>query len=174
MSFTTAAVLVAWVAIALLAFVVSHLVRQVSLIADRRAHTRPPTATTVTPPPEGVVRQVGDPGQRFTVALVVGESCRSCHRLLPRYMELARDHADRDVSFSVAALGDGRGLLEVTDGVPVSSHARHWAEPLGINVTPYLLVIDRARNVASGRAVGSTDALDEAVASALAVEALAG
>ncbi|MDP8927904.1 MAG: hypothetical protein M3O70_04810 [Actinomycetota bacterium] len=173
MSFTTAAVLVAWVAIALLAFVVSHLVRQVSLLSDRRGHRRPTTSTPMTPPEE-VVRQVGDLGRRFTVALVVGESCVSCHRLLPRYLELVRDHVDRDASFSVAALGDGRGLLELTDGVAVSSHARHWAEPLGIRVTPYLLVIDQARNEASGRAVGSTDALEEAVTSALAVAELAG
>lgn len=172
MSFTTAAVLVAWVAIALLAFVVSHLVRQVSLLSERRGRSRHSTSSPMAPH-EDVMRQLGEPSRRFTVALVVGESCGNCHRLLPRYVELVRDHSDRDASFSVAALDDGRGLHELAGGLAVSPYARHWAEPLGIHVTPYLLVLDRVRNEVSGRAVGSAEALEEAVMSALAVEELA-
>lgn len=74
----------------------------------------------------------------------------------------------------MAALGDGKALHELVDGLPVLFDAKRWTQSIGISVTPYLLVIDHARNEASGRAVGSTEALEEAVASALAVEGIAG
>lgn len=173
MSFLTAAVVVAWVAIALLAFVVAHLVRQVSLLAGRGAQS-PPVTPSATAPPEEVLRQVGDPTRRFALVLVVGESCMTCHRLLPRYLELARGHSDRDASFAVAALTDGKGLHELVDGLPVLRHAKGWTESIGVSVTPYLLIMDSMRKEASGRAVGSTEALEEAVTSALAVEEIAG
>ncbi len=173
MTFTTAAVLVAWVAIALLAFVVSHLVRQVSLLAGRGGH-RPSAQPTVMPPPEDVLRQVADPARRFALVLVVGESCLTCHRILSGYQALARANSQRDATFSVAALGDGTNFHELLDGLPMVTHARRWTESIGISITPYLLVVDRVRNETSGRAVGSTEALTDAVTSALVLEEIAG
>ncbi len=173
MSFTTAAVLVAWIAIALLAFVVSHLVRQVSLLSGRGGQSNL-AEPTVLPPPEEVLRQAGDPKRRLALILVVGESCLTCHRVLPGYVELAHAHSRGDASFSVAALDDASSLHGLSDGLPVMRDARRWTESIGISVTPYLLIFDRVRNEASGRAVGSTEALRDAVSSALALEEIAG
>ncbi len=173
MTFTTAAVLVAWVAIALLAFVVSHLVRQVSLLTGRGG-LRPSAESTVVRPPEDVLRQVADPARRFALVLVVGESCMTCHGILSGYRALARANTHRDATFSVAALGDGTSFHGLVDGLPMVTHARRWTESLGISITPYLLVLDLVRNEASGRAVGSTEALSDAITSALALEEIAG
>ncbi|MFN2556491.1 MAG: hypothetical protein ABR592_06375 [Nitriliruptorales bacterium] len=173
MSFTTAAVLVAWIAIALLAFVVSHLVRQVSLLAGWGGQ-RPLAKARLMPPPQEVLRQVVDPARRFALVLVVGESCGTCHRILPTYLELARSHSQGDASFSLAALGDGRSLVGLGHDLPVLPHAERWTEAIGISVTPYLLIVDRVRNETSGRAVGSTEALRDAVTSALALQEITG
>jgi len=156
MSFQTSALLLSWVAILLLAFVVSGLVRQVHALTAGAASV----ARRVGP-------AVGAPAPRFEplapavpgplVLVFAGEGCRTCGSLLPR----AAQHAGPGVTIRVCYPGavpadapEPRGALAEVHGGEAELFQLYQ-----IVATPYGVLVDAAGRVVEALPIGSADAL---------------
>jgi len=150
MSFQTSALLLSWVAILLLALVVSGLVRQVhGLTAGAGPAARGIGLPAGTPAPDFDLLAPPSPGP--LVLLFAGTDCRTCAALLPS---------------AVAMAGPGVTLRVLyPDAVPAGapSAARGGAADLfrsyGVIATPFGVLVDATGRVRGCVPVGSVDAL---------------
>lgn len=166
MSFETSALLVTWVAILLMALVVSGLVRQVHALASGRVRVR---ASEVglrpgTPAPE--LARLVPQGQR-ALLLFLSEGCGACEEVLEEAAAQALRAAQRGIALRAlfatplpafahaAAGGNGSG------GVAVLGEEPTLFERYQVPATPFAVVVDAAGRVALSEPVGSRQALPE-------------
>lgn len=139
MSFTTSALIVTWVALLLMALVLSGLVRQVHLLSKRS--TNPPRRPGLTPgsPAPGLERL--EPGADGTLLLFVSQDCRTCTEVRAEATALVgRNGTTLHV---LSRDGEQADLFEVYDAI----------------ATPFAVLIDAHGRVVESQPVGSRTAL---------------
>jgi hypothetical protein len=156
-SFEQSALLLAWVAIVLLAFAMSGLLRQVHALtqAMQRGRTLAGGPTTGMTAPK-----IGDAdGARRSVLLFVDHGCSSCDEAIATLARerQANSHDDAYVVLYRNAPNGGPPPPDVT----VVPHAARLFDDLNVVVTPTLVVLDERRQVIASAPVGSRDALNE-------------
>lgn len=167
MDFVTSALLASWIAIALLAFVVAGLIRQVHQLSRSGAGRRGAPSQRVGIEPgrlaPGIGELVGD--GRNAVLLFLSDTCRTCEQV----MAVANDWAER-------AGGDGPVVRAVyaepsvtatNSAVPVLADRVDLFEAYDALATPYVVIVDTSGRVASSEPVGSASALLELLKSEL-------
>lgn len=158
MSFTTAAVVLAWVAITLLGLALSGLMRQIHLL--RAAHgshgvvpvglpagTRAPT-----------VEEIG-PWDYPAVLLFVRDGCPSCVRVLPIFNQLAAHH--RHLRFAVVS-SDGAAIERAASSTLIRDHDGELFSTFQIPAAPYAVGV-RDGVITAASPVGSDGMLEEFV-----------
>ncbi|MGW1542015.1 hypothetical protein ACWCPM_17585 [Streptomyces sp. NPDC002309] len=160
MDFTTSAVIVSWVAIALLALVVSGLVRQVHQLSRAQPHrpgrvglaTGASAPGLTTPGPDGLL-----PADRAALLLFLDADCGTCGQVLaearawtvrqgdgaPQVLGLYAGPAPRDAESAVPLLGERPELFAAYD----------------IPATPYAVAVDAQGRIARSEPLGSATAL---------------
>jgi hypothetical protein len=161
MSFETSALLVSWVAIALLALVVSGLVRQVHALTSGHVHGGEVGPRTGSPAP--ALSRLGS-GQAGTVLLFLSEGCGPCEEILDEAASLAAGAAAHDVavralypstapSLPRAPSADPPADLTLLDGEAT------LFEQYMIPATPFAVLVDATGRVARSEPLGSRRAL---------------
>ena len=166
MSFTMSAFLITWLAIALLAFAMSGLVRQVHALASSRQaaplRTRPPIGA-ILPDLNGAFR--ASHPTKPTVLLFSEATCSTCAELLPELARLAGEHRDT-IQFGVVFRGKGTAV----DGPIVGAfeHQSELFDRLGISAVPYAIVTSSRGVVLDAQLTGSVTLLRQLVNAAVA------
>jgi len=151
MSFETAAILFAWIAIALLGLALAGLVRQFHQWVEGQ---RPEPLTIgpaigsmiMAPTPEGSIG-----GQR-TLMLFVNTTCSGCERVLPELPELAAVHGSVRILALFPGDADGYGTLE---GIEVVENQAPLFSREGISITPFGVALSETGAVMDSSPVGS-------------------
>lgn len=160
MDFVTSALLVSWVAIALLALVVSGLVRQVHQLS-RGGVTRAPGRLGVTPgsraPHAGEVLAEG----RETLLLFLSPDCRTCAEVLTE-AERLDERPSTDVPQVRVVYADAAPTTAPT--IPVFDHRPDLFTAFDAIATPFAVVVDATGRVARSEPLGSPAALRELLA----------
>lgn len=182
MDFTTSALIASWAAIALLALVVSGLIRQVHQLS--RTHPHRPGRVGIAPGAHapGLDASRHDPAGlddlltpgRAALLLFLDADCRTCGQVLaeagawttrqgdaatPQVLGLYADagpRADADAGPSPEA---GAGPRVDEGAVPVRDHRPELFAAYDIPATPYAVVIDPERRVVRSEPLGSPTAL---------------
>lgn len=160
MDFVTSALLVSWVAIALLALVVSGLVRQVHQLS-RGGAVRTSGRLGVTPgsraPHSGELLAEG----RETLLLFLSAECRTCADVLTEAERLAEPE-EADAPRVQALYADAAPTTATT--VPVIDHRPDLFTAYDAIATPFAVVVDATGRVVRSEPLGSPDALRELLA----------
>jgi hypothetical protein len=159
MSVQTTALILAWVAIALLALALSGLLRQVHLL--RLGQSRPqldsgPTVGSLAPELNGDMEW-----PRPTVLLFADRGCSSCDRLLPVFETIAQSNTG--VDFKVVFPGDANGFHS-PHVETLTDQARLFAQ-FRIPATPYGVAVGHEGEVADASPIGSSSLLQQFVES---------
>lgn len=159
MDFVTSALLVSWVAIALLALVVSGLVRQVHQLS-RGGVARSPGRLGVTPgsraPHAGDLLAEG----QETLLLFLSADCRTCSDVLTEAERLVEGPSDSPHVRAVYA--DAAPTSATT--VPVLDHRPDLFTAYDAIATPFAVIVDATGRVARSEPLGSPSALTELLA----------
>jgi hypothetical protein len=175
MSFEMSALLVSWVAILLLALVVSGLVRQVNTLASGQVQVRSDEMglRQGAPAPE-FERLV--PARTGAVLLFLSEGCGSCEEVLEEALSLGAEATRRGVAVTalfptsspaLPAAATRNGLA----GVPVLEGEATLFERYKIPATPFGVEVSPAGRVVRSEPVGSREALRQALERAAAPDA---
>jgi hypothetical protein len=163
MSFQASALLLAWIAIALLALAMSGLIRQV------RALSVQPRATSLASSP--LVGQPfplpGDPGVGWSggtrVVLFVTADCEVCQTRLAELEAIAREDGG-GLAFAAMFSGSANGFRsEDVEAVPDQGSV---LEQFGMPATPFGVVVRPSGVIAHAEVIGSTQALRSLVRAA--------
>ena len=149
MSVQTTALLLAWVAIALLGLALAGLLRQVHLLSRGRVQPRfraGPEVGSIAPE-----LAPGDRWARRAVLLFAERGCNPCDRILPLFQELAARRSDID--FKLLFRGPGNGVVNAH--VEVLTDQDQAFQGFGIPATPYGVIIDERGTVMAAAPVGS-------------------
>ncbi|WP_049565307.1 hypothetical protein [Streptomyces sp. SBT349] len=161
MDFVTSALLVSWVAIALLALVVSGLVRQVHQLS-RGGVARSPRHLGVTPgspaPHAGDLLAEG----RDTLLLFLSAECRTCADVLAE-ADRAGAHRSADGP-QVRAVYAGAAPTPTAATVPVTDHRPDLFTAYDAIATPFAVVVGATGRVVRSEPLGSPAALRELLA----------
>ncbi|MDT0264774.1 hypothetical protein RM844_00560 [Streptomyces sp. DSM 44915] len=166
MDFVTSALLVSWVAIALLALVVSGLVRQVHQLS-RGGVARAPGRLGVTPgsaaphADELLADDVLAAG-RETLLLFLSAECRTCAQVLTVAAELA----ERPAAPAVRAVYAGAAPADATAtaAVPVTEHRPDLFTAYDAIATPFAVVVGATGRVLRSEPLGAAAALRDLLA----------
>lgn len=159
MSFQVTALLLTWVALAVLALAMSGLVRQIHVLSGRRTSSQyGPTPGTPVADFGGLPSRDGKP----LLLLFASDHCESCSQLLP----LLRDLSSREQWFHAAALFAESAPIPMVDGLTVIENQRDVFDRLGVAAVPFGVWCDPQRRIASSTPLGSEEALHEFVHSA--------
>ncbi|MGW1818918.1 hypothetical protein ACWCQM_35825 [Streptomyces sp. NPDC002125] len=175
MDFTTSALIASWAAIALLALVVSGLIRQVHQLSRTQPHrpgrvgiapgAQAPGLDAARPGPAGLDGLLA-PG-RVALLLFLDADCRTCGQVLAEAGAWTARQADDAATPQVLGLyansgpkGDaGSGPEGVEGAVPVRDHRPELFAAYDIPATPYAVVIDPERRIVRSEPLGSPTAL---------------
>lgn len=143
MSFTTAALLVSWVAIVILAFGMAGLMRQVIVLTTRvgqvgsgRSGARTPRDLIgFTLPNDGPTAALRHPGG--AIVLFSSPTCASCAATLDDLGRLATNRA-----LVVVSAGSCAGVSTRAPAVRCIENGRSLLDQLAVPATPYLVAID--------------------------------
>lgn len=161
MSFTESALLAAWLAIALLGFALSGVVRQVRVLSSSGgARLRSPDASNVG---RRLPRDLLTTDATRHVFLFVKPRCDVCERRLKELDTLAVGHSP---SLAFAAVFPHASNGFDASHVRVFSSQSHLLEEFPIPVTPYGIVATADGTIVGSRAVGSEEELRRLVAEA--------
>ncbi len=157
MSFQTSALLLSWVAILLLALVVSGLVRQVHALTTGAGGTAPQRVGPVVgaPAPRFDVLAPARPGP--LVLVFAGEGCRTCTTLLPDAAGRAGPGVTVRVLYPDAVPADAPGPSGAIASVRGGS--AELFRVYQVVATPYAVLVGADGRVAEALPVGSPDAL---------------
>lgn len=160
MDFTTSAVIVSWAAIALLALVVSGLVRQVHQLsrAQPRSAGRAGPASgasapgLTTPGLDGLL-----PADRASLLLFLDADCGTCGQVLAE----ARAWTVRQGDAAPRVLGLYAGSVPpgADSGVPLLGDRPELFSAYDIPATPYAVAVDEEGRIARAEPLGSATAL---------------
>ncbi|MBV7648557.1 hypothetical protein C0Q64_20780 [Streptomyces albidoflavus] len=158
MDFVTSALLLSWVAIALLALVVSGLVRQVHQLS-RGGVARAPRHPGVTPgSPAPHAGELLDEGQE-TLLLFLSAECRTCAEVLDEADRLLAD----DATPAPRAVYAGAAPATST-AVPVVDHRPDLFTAYDAIATPFAVLVGASGHVRRSEPLGSPAALRELLA----------
>lgn len=160
MDFVTSALLVSWVAIALLALVVSGLVRQVHQLS-RGGAARTPGRVGVTPgspaPHPGELLAEGRP----TLLLFLSPDCRTCTRVLAVadriHTDATGDHPEVRAVYAADAPAQGPAL-------PVLAHRPELFTAYDAIATPFAVLVGANGRVVRSEPLGAPEALHDMLA----------
>jgi hypothetical protein len=167
MSFTVAAIVLAWIAIALLALVVSGLVRHVfaltaSVVGQRgpgqeQAQERPSALEIggAAPPIDGVG---GMAAGKPALLLFVDASCGSCERALAGFAALAAQQS-QDATFVV--LFSARPSTFESEQVEIRAHMARTFKRYSIPMTPYAVGITADGRIAAAQGIAADPVLGD-------------
>ncbi|MET7640865.1 hypothetical protein [Streptomyces sp. NPDC005438] len=167
MDFVTSALLVSWVAIALLAFVVAGLVRQVHQLTraggTRRASS--PRKVGIDPgrPAPAIDELAGQ--DQDAVLLFLSDTCHTCEDVLAAAGEWVRREAPEQLA--VRAVYAETTVTATDEVVPVLPDRADLFEAYDALATPYAVIVDRTGRVRRSEPVGSASALLELLKSDL-------
>lgn len=157
MSFMQSALLLAWVAIALLALGFAGLLRQVTLLSRGQAGGGA-TASTGAPrstrdlvgfrlPAHGDLAGLVEPGAHRTVVAFVSPGCSSCAITLSGLTEVT-DVRDGSVALVAVSTGSCEPALKHLAGTGrCLAQGRPLVEALHVPATPYLMAVDGAGTI---------------------------
>jgi hypothetical protein len=164
MSFEISAFLITWLAIALLAFAMSGLLRQVHALASSQAAPprTGPAVGAVLPELNGALRASHPTNP--TVLLFSEAACSTCAELLPEFAHLAMQHSGV-ANFGVVFRGRGTPV----DGATVATleNRSEVFDRLGISAVPYATVISPEGIVLDSQLTGSVALLRQLVTGAV-------
>ena len=148
MSFSTAALLVSWLAIALLALGFAGLTRQVTALSRRSSTGSTALRTTsdlvgLALPRHGDLARVRQPGR--PLVLFVSPGCPSCHALIGDIAALGLDE-----QVTVVSAGTCTGA-DAAPSVICVSEARAVLDRLAVPATPYLMALDAEGTITATR-----------------------
>jgi hypothetical protein len=151
MSFETTALLVTWVALALLALVVAGLVRQVHHLT-RAPRTPDDVGLTTGMPAPHLDRLVPQPG-RPTLLLFLGDECPTCHDIFEEALGLTGAPPIRALFFD--------GALDVAppDNMLIFARQGDLFQEYQVPATPYAVLVGSDGRVRTAEPVGSVRAL---------------
>jgi len=152
MNFEQTALLLAWLAIALLGLAMAGLVRQFHLFAAGQGlNVRPVGPPIGSRMPAVAGTSVGRPA----VVLFADTDCATCAEILPHF----RAYADRLTRWSFVAVYPGSSAADEAGRMVAVRGARDLFSELAVAVTPFLVLVDADGYVTDSRAVGSVEAL---------------
>ena len=156
MDFDSSALVLAWVAIAVLAFAMAGLLRQVVLLREALMAVHGGGLGPVIGRPAPVLPGIDYSG-KTTVLLFADDECESCQSILGALSTAADDlgAADVVVLFRVGA----NGHPVTPDRVFVNQS--ELFDQLGVNVTPFGVMVDGDARIAAAEPIGSVAMLDE-------------
>lgn len=158
MSFLTSAVVLAWVAIAALAFAMSGLLRQIRILTAVVAPSGPrlgPALGSVAPP---LTRGIdGEQAQDMTLLLFVDDRCQSCNAVLESVVAIdgQRPSIGRRV-----AIFEGHASGFSKPGIETVTNAKEAFRAFRVPVTPYAVAVSAEGRIVAADAVGSAPAFD--------------
>ncbi len=142
MSFTTAALLVTWVAIVVLALGLAGLLRQVSVLTARTDSAAPGGGTRTTRdlvglavPADGAAASLRSPDG--SIVLFSSPTCAACAGVLDDLARLGLDER-----LVVVSSGACTGVGERAPRCRCVEHGRELMERLAVPATPYLVALD--------------------------------
>lgn len=170
MDFVTSALLASWAAIALLAFVVAGLIRQVHHLSRAGAgRSTPPQRAGIEPgrPAPGIGELVD--GGSGAVLLFLSDTCPTCEDVLAAASDWAeREGGDQGNGPAIRALyADASVTATGSSAVPVLAGRVDLFEAYDALATPYAVIVDTTGRVARSEPVGSPSALLELLDSGL-------
>lgn len=155
MSFDTAAIVLAWVAILLLAFVVAGLIRQVhGLMEGAQSPGLVPGPRSGSPAPP--IPSIGESWSNPALVVFVDDDCESCRDLLPEFVRIARSGPD-DWDYVAAFAHASGGFAE--NGVAVIENQDRLFRSYRVPATPFAVLISADGLVVASQLIGSPDAL---------------
>lgn len=153
MSFLTAVLTLAWLAIIVLAFALAGVVRQLHDIKEAMRHGRglpPPYGSATLPALQSMS------GANRTVLLVVDDACATCRLIFPEYAAQARHVPDQE--FRVLTYAESSRSWLDGAGVRVDVDPDAFGQ-LNLPWRPALVLIDSDGSVLDARPVGSVQSL---------------
>jgi hypothetical protein len=160
MSFTTSALLLAWVAIALLAFTVAGLIRHVLMM--RAGYVRPSSDVG---PQRGIAAPRFDTAEpdfrRDTLLLFLNDGCAACNDVAAAVRAVVGS-----VGFDALAIFPRQSGPLKTNGIPKLEHEAAAFERYRIPAVPFGVLVDSDGVVTDAGAVGSIPALKRFVTAA--------
>ncbi|WP_327371705.1 hypothetical protein [Streptomyces sp. NBC_01217] len=165
MDFTTSAVIASWAAIALLALVVSGLIRQVHQLSRTQPHRPGRVGIAPGAPAPGLDEARLDPAGldglltpgRAGLLLFLDADCRTCGEV---FAEATAWKVRRGAAApQVLGLYAGAGPQTDEGAVPVRDHRPELFAAYDIPATPYAVAIDQEGRIARSEPLGSSTAL---------------
>ncbi|MFJ6435372.1 hypothetical protein [Streptomyces sp. NPDC091416] len=166
MDFTTSALIASWAAIALLALVVSGLIRQVHQLSRTRPH--PPGRMGIAPGAHAPGLDAARPGPagldgllapgRAALLLFLDADCRTCGQVLAEAGAWTARQGDA-TGPQVLGLYAGAGPQAGEGAVPVRDHRPELFTAYDIPATPYAVAIDPELWIVRSEPLGSPTAL---------------
>lgn len=163
MDFDSAAIVLAWVAIALLAFAMAGMLRQVQILTTRNENSGGalgPAVGTKLRVTDGVV----DTEANLSILLFLDTNCEACGWVLPQ----VADSVVRDGAASVRALYKGAVSNGKEASVEIIGEQEDVFRRLGISATPFAVGVTPSGRVVASDVIGSPAGLQAFLA--LAVE----
>lgn len=159
MSFTTSALIVSWVAILLLALVVSGLVRQVHALTSGAAAGGPAQLglRNGSRAPEHATLAGGEDGTM--VLLFLSEDCRSCAEVFDQTVRLAALATEARVLPRALYRGD----VARQAPFPVHADANQLFDAYAVPLTPFAVIVEQDGRVRRSAPVGSAAVLRDLV-----------
>lgn len=166
MDFTTSALIATWAAIALLALVVSGLIRQVHQLSRTAPHRPGRVGLAPGAPAPGLDAARPDPGEldglltpgRAALLLFLDADCRTCGQVLAEAGAWAVRQGDGTAP-RVVALYAGAGPQDDEGAVPVRAHRPELFTAYDVPATPYAVAVDPERRILRSEPLGSPTAL---------------
>lgn len=155
MSFEASALILAWVAIALLALAMAGLVRQVRVLSEQPRGGRflhSPLVGSAAPD------LTGQGWARRTVLLFVAPDCEVCHARLADLETLAASNGD-DLAFAAVFPGEANGFA--SSRVKVLANQRAAFDQFRVPITPFGAVVTAQGTVSYVGTIGSSQAVAE-------------
>lgn len=153
MDLTTSLLVLAWIAIALLAFAVAGLLGQVRDLRSSGTSIAPvgPAVGMPAPPIAGV------PYEKRAILIFADEGCPTCEVILPEVVALARTASEQFVALFKETAKPLQGVLTLSDQEEAFS-------AFDVRLTPFAVAIDPMGNVVRAAPLGSRADFDHFVA----------
>jgi hypothetical protein len=156
MDFDTSAILLAWLAIAVLAFAMAGLLRQVVLLRSALAGSEAGGLGPGIGAPAPALPGIEYAGRR-TVLLFADDKCESCRSILDALAAESEDPSMADVVVLFSGSANGHAVAPERLFVQQSE----LFDRLAVNVTPFALMVDADSRIVAAEPVGSAAMLDE-------------
>jgi hypothetical protein len=158
-SFETSALILTWVAIAMLALAMAGLLRQIRTLAATVAPGITQLGPTIgLPAPQLNGREARWPNSAILVFLDAG--CQTCEQLIPRLTALSDIHGGQ---LTFVAVFRGDAVLPVGSSLEILANQQSAFDSFRVPVTPFGVAVASSGLIVAARPIGSAKALEELV-----------